>query len=194
MQKIVSSLLVAGALATPFAVFAQAKNFQGFTAGLSASSSNTTTKGDTDKYKGNTVLPTIELGYAQAISEQATIGITATYDLDKTKSGSVAAGYNIQFKNHYSVNFQPGYAISKELLVYGILGVHQSTISVTGSNTLGSKTFTGYGYGLGAQYAISKELYLKVEAQQVDFQKETYAGSAVKASSTLGTVGVGYKF
>lgn len=174
-------------------IFAQAKDFEGLTVDLSAVSSNATAKGD-GKYKGNTVLPTLGLGYAKAISEQETIGVTATYDLDKTKSGTVSPGYNIQGKNHYSVNLQPGYAISKELLVYGTLGVHQMTISVTGSNTLGSKTFTGYGYGLGARFAVSKELYLKVEAQQVDFQKERYAGSDVKATSTLATVGIGYKF
>jgi len=173
--------------------FAQAKNFEGFSIGLNASNSSAASKDSDGKYKGSTILTSIDFGYTQAFSEQATLGVVATIDLDKTKSGSYDVGYDIRGKNHFSINFQPGYAISKDVLVYGNLGVHQITMSITNDN-IGKKTFTGYGYGLGAQISINKQVYLKLEAQQVEYQKENWSGNDVKVSTTLGTVGVGYRF
>jgi opacity protein-like surface antigen len=176
--------------------FAQAKNFEGFSIGLNASNSSAASKDSDGKYKGSTILTSIDFGYTQAFSEQATLGVVATIDLDKTKSGSYDVGYDIRGKNHFSINFQPGYAISKDVLVYGNLGVHQITMSITNDN-IGKKTFTGYGYGLGAQIAINKSLYVKAEVQQVNYQQKNSSnvdGDDLKPLTTLGIVGVGYRF
>ncbi len=196
--------------------FAQAKNFEGFSVGLGVSNVHARNNvsvfnSNTSDFSSDAIAPTLEFGYTHALNEQFSLGVNVTYDLGNTKltswgtdcgsSGCNSEAY-IKSKNHYSVNIQPGYAIRKNVLVYGILGLHQIRISQSFSDSFlndsaYSKTFTGYGYGLGAQIAINKSLYVKAEVQQVNYQQKNSSnvdGDDLKPLTTLGIVGVGYRF
>lgn len=197
MKKKLSGMLIISAIAMPGAVYAQANNFQGFNAGLSLSSVGASTTGtyssESVKLGDQNIVPTVDFGYTHALNEKNTIGISVDYDLSKTNAGQVTSSVKVQGKNHYSINLKPGYAMNKDVLLYGIIGYHQLTGSISGLT--GTKDITGYGVGAGSQISIDKSLYLKLEAQQINFNKETILTVVgVKVSTTVATVGIGYKF
>lgn len=92
---------------------------------------------------------------------------------------------------------KPGFAVTKDALVYALVG-YNSLEGTTDSNAIlsGSTTYTGIGYGLGAQVMFTPNIYGKVEIQQVQYDSKNISGTAVSAkpSSNIGTIGIGYKF
>lgn len=193
-------LLVAALSVATTSVFAQAKNFEGFNAGVNLSSVGASTKttldGESIGFGGQSVVPSVEVGYNFVADEKFVIGLSGTYDLSKTDSGMLTDGIKLEGKNRYSVNIKPGYVVTPTVLVYGIVGYNKMEGSVT---TLPEKTnFNGIGYGVGAQVMLDKNLYFKVEAQKVSFSSKTttFNGDAVtyKPEATSATIGIGYKF
>lgn len=192
-------VLLLSSLAT--GVMAQSKNFEGPTAALSLSSIGASTKidisgSDLVGVGGQTVVPSLELGYNYAVDNKILLGLSATYDFTKINSGEITSAYKLEGQNHFSINIKPSYAVTDSALIYAIIGYNRMKGSVT--NLPESTNFTGIGYGVGALLNIDKNLYLQVEAQRVDFgsQTNTIGGTAVtyKPSASIAKIGVGYRF
>lgn len=177
--------------------FAQANAFEGFSAGVKVSSVGASTSISEPGFSTNmgqqSVVPTLEVGYAYGLSKEISLGLTATYDLAEAKAGSVN---EVNFKNtdHYSINFKPGYVFNNNTMVYAILGYNSMTGKASAGGMSVNQTFNGFGAGLGIQALVTKNVYIQAEAQQITYSGQTKDGTTFTPSATVGTVGVGYKF
>jgi opacity protein-like surface antigen len=193
-------LLIASALAAASTgAFAQASAnaFEGFSAGVKVSSVGASTSLSSSSGSSNlgqqSVVPTIDLGYAYGVSKEISLGLTATYDLADTKSGSVN-GANLKGTEHYSVNFKPGYVFNNNTMVYAILGYNVMTGKISAAGYSSSEKYNGFGGGIGIQTLVTKNIYIQAEAQQITYTGATTNVTTVTPSATVGTFGVGYKF
>lgn len=192
-KLLVASLLSVAATGA----FAQTNAFEGFSAGVKVSSVGASTSISDSTGSANlgqqSIVPTLEVGYAYGLSKEISLGLTATYDLAETKAGTVD---NINLKNtdHYSINFKPGYVFNNTTMVYAILGYNSMTGKASASGYSSNQTFNGFGGGLGIQALLSKNVYIQAEAQQITYSGVTKMGTTYTPSATVGTVGVGYKF
>jgi outer membrane immunogenic protein len=206
-------LLVAALLsAVATGVFAQAKNFEGFTAGLNVSSvggTSTFTGSSADvsqsyDFGQQSFVPGVELGYNYAATQDIVLGLTATYDFTDSNLGKVSGfGQETSFKgqNRYSINFKPGYVITPSTMIYATVGYNAMSLKTSGYIDGGSSTtsVSGIGYGLGLAVMATKNIFIKAEVQQVNFGSKTLFTDAdyttsIKPNLTVGTIGVGYKF
>jgi len=193
-KLLVASLLSVAATGA----FAQAKSFEGFSVGINGSFVGNTTEltasGTPLNVGDSNLIPAGEVGYTHAITDKFTLGISGTYAFTDSNAGKIGSDLQLKGKNQYSINLKPGYALSKEALVYALVGYNSFDGSIT--NVSGSTTFTGIGYGVGAQVMFTNNVYGKVEIQQVQYDsKGTFGGALnVKPISNIGTIGIGYKF
>jgi opacity protein-like surface antigen len=197
MKKLIICFLLSF---TATGVFAQAKNIQGFTIGVNGSSvgSSTNINGSSASIDmgQQTFIPSAELGYYYGVAD-AVIGLTATYDFVNTKAGQATVNsdsINLVGKNHYSVNLKPGYAITPSTLIYATVGYNSIKGEITGGVLTGSANFSGVGYGVGVVQLVDRNVFLKAEIQQISYESKVVSGVTYQPSSTVGTVGIGYKF
>ena len=199
MKKHLLAVLLCSAVST--GALAQAQAFQGFSVGVNGSFVGNTSEFSGGGIVGTNVgdsnfIPSGEIGYTHAITDKFTLGISGTYDFMESNAGKLE---NIQFKgkNHYSINLKPGFAVSKEALVYALIG-YNSVEGTTNSNAFlsGSTTYTGIGYGIGTQVMFTPNIFGKVEIQQVQYDSKNIGGTTTSAKpvSNIGTIGIGYKF
>lgn len=181
--------------------FAQASNFEGFTAGINVSSvgGTTTTTFDGLKIDGGqqSVVPGVELGYNFAASKEIVLGLTATYDFSDSKLGQIGVdgtSLNVKGQNRMSINFKPGYVITPSTMVYATVGYNSMSTRAALGGESSSKTLSGVGYGLGIAVMATKNVFVKAEVQQVNFGTWNDSGISVQPNLTVGTIGVGYKF
>jgi len=193
-------LLALALLAGSTGVFAQANPFEGFSAGVNVSSvgaSTTLSDSGSINFGQQSIVPALEVGYMYGISKDFGIGLTATYDLSDTKSGSID-DFNIKGKNHYSINLKPGYVIGNSTMAYVLVGYNAIKGTVNSEGQSASSNFSGFGAGFGVQALIDKNIYLKAEFQQISYGSKTFSDSvgsySIKPSATVGTIGIGYKF
>jgi opacity protein-like surface antigen len=191
-------LLVASLLALAgTGVMAQSNAFEGFSAGVKVSSVGTSTTISDNTGSVNlgqqSIVPTVELGYAYGVSKEIVLGLTATYDLTETKAGSIN-NTNLKGENHYSINFKPGYVFNNTTQVYAIVGYNSMTGKISNGGAKATSTYNGFGGGAGIQALVSKNIYIQAEAQQLTYESQTNGGLTVKPSATVGTIGMGYKF
>jgi len=153
---------------------------------------------DAEKIKKSEAAPSIGFGYTFALDKHATIGIKATID---TKNGEYGVGdiggneTEVKEKSHYSIAVEPGYAINDKWLVFGILAYHKAkTELISNAVSQGTANLTGFGYGLGAKYALPNHWFLMGEIQKVDYKSKLVGGSVVKPSSSVFALGLGYHF
>lgn len=194
MKKLlVASLLSAAATGA----FAQANAFEGFSAGVKVSSVGATTALSSSTGSANmgqqSVVPTVEIGYAYGVSKEIVLGLTATYDLAEAKAGS-ADSLNFKYTDHYSINFKPGYVVNNTTQLYAILGYNSMTGKASANGYSANTSFNGFGAGLGIQVLLNKNVYVQAEAQQITYSGVTKSGVTFTPSATVGTVGLGYKF
>lgn len=186
------TLLIAAsiAIAAP-QVFAQAKEFEGFSVGANAdiTSSSTTLIGSGSDSSTATGLG-LQAQYTWALAPQYTMGVGASYGPTSLNAGSVN-GTNFSTKNRASIDFMPGYAISNTTLAYGKLSALSGTAvaaDATGAETTSS--LSGVGYGVGVHHLIDKNLFVQAEVNSNRYNDVNNTGM----SSTALSLGVGYKF
>lgn len=202
MKKILLISTFAAIATFSNSIFAQAKNFEGFTTGVNLSSiggTSTFTAGTTKLDLGQqSFVPSIELGYNLAASNEIVFGLTATYDFADSKLGEDSdpiGSLSIKGQNRYSVNLRPGYMVSQNTMAYATVGYNAMLVKVSGdSGVSASKNYSGIGYGLGLAAMLNKNLFIKAEVQQVNFGSQTISGMGIKPNLTIGTIGIGYKF
>ena len=182
--------------------FAQAKNFEGFTAGVNVSSvggtSTLSTSAGTIDFGQQSVVPGVELGYNYAATQSVVLGLTATYDFVDSKLGQAGnedvGSLNFKAQNRMSVNFKPGFVVTPSTLLYATVGYNSMSAKAALNGESESKTLSGIGYGLGVAVMVDKNVFVKAEVQQVNYGKWNDSGLSIQPNLTVGTIGVGYKF
>lgn len=175
---------------------AQENPFEGPSVGVSVSSvgGSTNISGVRSANIGEqSIVPTVELGYTYGASKEIALGLTGTYDLADTKGGSDGNG-NLVGKKHYSINFKPGYVLGSSTMLYALVGYNRMQGTFNEGGFTGSSNLNGIGYGLGIQALLDKYFYIKLEGQQVKYTTASVSGITYKPSTTIATLGIGYKF
>jgi opacity protein-like surface antigen len=173
-----------------------ANPFEGASVGVSVSSvgGSTDISGAQSANMGQqSVVPTIDVGYAYGLSKEIALGLTGTYDLADTKGGSSGSA-NLVGKKHWSVNFKPGYVLGSSTMIYALVGYNRMEGTLNNNGASGVSNLNGIGYGIGIEALLDKNVYVKLEGQQVKYTTATMSGITYKPSTTLATLGLGYKF
>ena len=152
-----------------------------------------------EKIKRSEAAPSIGAGYNFAIDSHKTLGIKLTVDTKKGEYGVGDAGGTegaVQEKSHYSVAIEPGYAFNDKFLAFGILAYHsaKAKLEAPGLEVEGESRIHGYGYGIGAKYALPHHLFLMAEIQQVRYNSKTIETVSIKPKSNVIALGLGYHF
>jgi outer membrane immunogenic protein len=159
----------------------------------------------------------IGLGYNFGITDKYTLGLAASYALGASSAASgtftsmVPAMYggpqtkwfNYQLKNIWSVTLNPGYAIDKDNLVYGKVGMTGITMGINGETAnYQTQNLSGYVLGLGYKKMVTQSIYVLGEANYAGISSKTasIATSSGPLTGTIGgsgfdfLVGLGYRF
>lgn len=195
MKKLILSAAIASAFLAPQA-FAQNKNFEGFSVGLSANFNNMKTEipGQSPSESSSTL--GIKANYGWALSSNFILGLSASYDTGNIKAGSIpASNVSATGKGLTVVSIDPGFKVSNDTLVYAKLGYATVQGVLEGAIT-GSENYNGTAIGLGVRSMMGKNWSVDVEAQQINFtaKNSTAAGGDVKPSNAVISVGVNYHF
>jgi opacity protein-like surface antigen len=205
-KKLLASTALAGLLAASNA-FSQATNFVGPSLALTGSYVGGSSKFKTGDFLNDVVfqgtgidaklgeqtniIPGLDLNYGFAAGNNFVIGVGATYDFSKTKTGGFNSDFTINsedaaftldttLKNHYSLYVQPTYVINKDSAMFAKVGRHyaKSTttadgnfVSFMGDETSFSKNVQGWGYGLGLKSFLTNNLFVQAEAGVVSYDK-----------------------
>lgn len=183
MKKIV--LTLAGALVATPLVFAQAKNFEGFS--VSASLANTKTTIDTTgaaSIDGTTTGLDLNAQYNWALGQEFVLGVGVTMGTGNNKAGT-SGTTDVVTKNRSALEFTPGFAVSKDVLIYGKIASLNATVDSATSTSI-----SGLGYGLGVRGMVDKNMFWQVGYDSNKYDEKNT--STVK--STVFSLGVGYKF
>lgn len=144
--------------------------------------------------------------YAFRVSDRALFLVGGTYDLNDSESFKISghgSEAKVKEKKHYSIFIAPAYQMSQNSLGYLKLAYHQAefeninslTRTLLGNaNTRYSKDFNGYGIGLGFRTLITDNFYGNLEVQRVFYGKEDIYPATFDVSSTIGSLGLSYKF
>ena len=205
-KLLISTALVS--LIISSATHAQTTNFVGPSVALSGSyvggSSKVNTGEALNEYFGGSginaklgdqtnVIPGIDLNYGFALGNNFVLGIGATYDFSKTKTGGFDFNGNINsedstltinsnLKDHYSLYIQPTYVINKDSAFFAKVGRHyaKSEVSSEGTGYLVPGAFgdsprknnvEGWGYGLGLKTFLNSNFYIQAEAGIVEYDR-----------------------
>jgi hypothetical protein len=145
--------------------------------------------------------------YAFRVSDRALFLLGGTYDFNDSDIvrvyGRIGSEVKVKEKNHYSLFAAPAYQLSESSLGYIKLAYHQTkfeNINTLDGNELGTansrytKKFDGYGIGIGFRTLITDNFYGNLEVQRVFYSRENVSPVAFDADSTIGSLGLSYKF
>ncbi|UOO81931.1 porin family protein [Uruburuella testudinis] len=107
----------------------------------------------------------------------------------KPLSRTVGTNGNHELKQKYdlSASYIQGYRVAPDAMLYGKVGYHYGRFDNSATNTeFGAN---GLGYGLGAKYAVTPNVELGAEWEQVRYKKD---GDKATNNSYMATVG--YRF
>lgn len=165
-----------------------AVDYSGYIAGKSGSS--------------NDFVGGLNAAYGFALGESAVLSVGAAYTINDTKFGQVdypngaqTVSVNGKLKNHWSVFVAPGYRFAPQWLGYAKLSYDEARSDYT-DTLMGSGTSRhhGIGYGLGAAYALTRNIELSAEAQQTRLSSASFALSSGKPTVTEFKLGANYRF
>lgn len=179
------------------------------------------------------IVPSISLGYNFALDQKFLIGLEANYDLSKgpkhtstdTETVSVytdsySGNTTLRQKNHWSLAVKPGYALTKDVMVYAKLAYHNAKLDINSTSTNNDDLSIGFkqkgiGFGAGTEINLNKNLFLRAEVEQITYKSKSAsretpladlqfnddytmeAGAdtiSAKTKSTVGTISIGYRF
>jgi hypothetical protein len=145
--------------------------------------------------------------YAFRVSDRALFLLGGTYDFNDSDIvkvyGRMGSEVNVKEKKHYSLFVAPAYQLSESSLGYIKLAYHQTkfeNINTLDAHELGTanssytKKFSGYGVGVGFRTLIADNFYGNLEVQRVFYSRENVSPVAFDADSTIGSLGLSYKF
>ena len=197
-KKILGTSLLVTCLTTT-SLFAQAKNFQGFSLalGASATSGKNELEGRLYSYSNeqmsasfdkSNIIPSVDLSYAIQSTDKFFISLGVNKDFTKTNLGKQYFDTNEdnttvenKLKSHYAMYVQPSYLISNTSAVFGKISYNKAKIESAATGEYGtvttevqSKSTHGYGYGLGIKTLINSNFYIQVEAERVNYKSKSF--------------------
>lgn len=95
-------------------------------------------------------------------------------------------GVEMKYKSIYGVFLKPRYQLSDAVEVFARLGYAKTKLQATDSVGTGSDSSSSVAWGLGANYAIDKDLYLTGGYNQL-YKKDGFKNTGFN-------IGLGYKF
>ena len=200
MKKVLVATAIVGALAAPQA-FARANDFVGFNVGVNvdfASSSAETSTGALSAHIGDTSQNvSLQGAYAFAVGGRGVLGLGLSYSLTSLKSGSlVVAGTDVEWRNNdlFSAYMEPGIVVDNATLLYAKIAYVGGKGERISNGLIGSQNYYGIGCGAGARVLLSKHLYLQGEFMRSDYGERPIDGIPYKPSSTIGSIGLGFRF
>jgi opacity protein-like surface antigen len=179
--------------------FAQATKFAGASIGINTGfESNQTAVAQTGGSLGGHSSPlNINGSYTFLMTPAVTIATGLTYDLKNATTATFTSG-NAKLKNHYSLNIEPGYALSENTLGYFKVAYHRASSSLSSGALTFDKTVKGWGYGFGAKHKLDKNFFINIEIQQVGYgtyqPNSNVSTGTITPTSTFATIGFGYQF
>ena len=200
-------LIIAAAIATSFAapqVFAQAKNFEGLSVGGNLNLISTTTAVpfsgfSLDGIGQEATNASLQVAYSFAASDVFLLSVGGTYNLGGVDAGTVTSNGStstLSWQNGMSLYVEPGFMLSEKNLGYAKVSYNRgSAKGQTGATSI-TQDITGNGFGFGIRTLLSKNLFLQVEVDRIQFGSARFAGETkdFKSSATMGSLGIGYKF
>lgn len=188
---------------------AQTANFEGSSMGLNLDLLAGSAKASVPEVFGidglgkNSTGASLQAAYGFAVTPNTVISLGATYGLTSPTVLDVSAGIlggngvTAKLKDSYSLYVEPGYLISNSTLAYGKISYESAKLS--GSNFTGEEkqSIHGTGLGFGIRTMIDKNLSLQVEVKRVGYNTVQFIaepGVDFKTTTTVGTIGLGYKF
>lgn len=195
MKKSTALIAACLALAAPH-VFAQAKNFEGFSLGGSLDfTKNTTNVLSLGSDSGMGSGMGLQAQYSIALNNQFVLGLGASYSLGTRKAGSLGTpATDFTTRNTASIDISPSYAISDSLLVYGKVSSVGLTVVSTFGNNESSDSLSGFGYGLGLRSMLDKNLYIQAGYDINRYNEKASTSNIFSGSSNIFSLGAGYKF
>jgi len=190
MKKYVIATAVAAAAFAPQA-FAQAKNFEGFSV-LGAVNVNSTkaevtvtTPAATASDSKTTTNVGVQAEYGWALGNDFVLGAGVTVGLSDLDLGSGA-----KIKNTVGLYVAPGFAVSKDSLVYAKLGSTSASVDIPGL----SFDVSGMAYGIGFRSFTSKNVFFQGEYTYNKYDDKNFVNGKITATTGVLSLGVGYKF
>jgi opacity protein-like surface antigen len=193
MKKLILATAVASAFLAPQA-FAQSKNFEGFSAGLSASSNNGKTEFSGQAPTGDSTTTGLLAKYGWGFGGNFNLGVGLSYDLGEIKTGTASGATGVG-KALTILSVEPGYVINSNLLVYVKFG-YATIKGETSGSLVGSQNYDGTSAGLGLGYMLGKNWSVGAEAQQINFtgKNSVAAGGDIKPSVSTVSANINYHF
>lgn len=190
MKKMIAAVAVAASVFAP-QVFAQAKNFEGFSI---AGGTMTVSSGYTGTLGANVATGSAtdsNLGlqgqYAWALGDSFVLAVGAQTGIGDFKADSLTG----KIKNVTVAYIAPGVAVSNNVLIYGKLGA----VSYDFSNTNGGYSNSATAYGLGVQVFFNKNIFFQGEYLASKPGDKNFNGwNIVTDKVGLTTLSIGYKF
>lgn len=127
----------------------------------------------------------VQAEYGLALGESFVLGLGATLGLSEFNASN-----SIKIKNANSFYLTPGFAISKDTLIYAKL----ASVSATAYDSSASIDISGTGYGIGVRYLNNKNVFFQVEYTSNKYDDKVYSNGRVKNETGTLALGVGYKF
>ena len=183
MKKLLIASAIVATFITPQA-FAQAKNFEGFSVTAAVNSNNNSAElgNKVDASRAN-VGATAQ--YDFAIGNTFVVGLGASLGLNDFDIAS-----NAKLQNANSIFIAPGFAISNQTLVYGKIASVTAKADLSGT----SADISGIGYGIGARYFTSKNVFFQGEYVFNKYDDKKISSGTFKNQTGVLSLGVGYKF
>ena len=172
----------------------QTSNFEGFSAGVNGElTTGTSTASDgssSSSQRGNVGL---QARYGWGLGNNFVLGVGVSTDLGKRPAGSYANGNDVTSSQNYALDIEPGYALSKDLLLYG----KASTLvaNVSSDDASGTTSVQGVGYGVGVRSMLNQNTYWQLGLDNYRLNDAALnTGTTASLRGNVLSVGVGYKF
>lgn len=180
-------LLIASAIIATFAApqaFAQAKNFEGFSV-IAAVNANNNSAELANKVDASRANIGVTAQYDFTIGSAFVLGLGASLGLNDIDIAS-----NAKLQNANSIFIAPGIAVSNQTLIYGKIASVTAKADLSGT----SADISGVGYGIGARYFSSKNVFFQGEYVFNKYDDKKTAVGTFKNQTGVLSIGVGYKF
>jgi opacity protein-like surface antigen len=125
----------------------------------------------------------IGLDYIPLETEIESMTRSSTSQNAGTTSGSGNTTAKMELKNHATLYIQPSYMIDQTLSVFGKVGYSHADLDInatnaaTGSSLKKKDTLQGYLVGVGIQNNISKNAFVRLEANYTAYDDVTYTNT-----------------
>ena len=183
-----------GALQMPAQAQSTTSNFEGFSVGVNGElATGTSTASDGSSSSSQRGDLGLQARYGWGLGSNFVLGLGATADLGKRPAGSYASGLDVYSSQTYSLDIEPGYALNKNLLLYG----KASTLVANVSSDDGSGTtpVQGVGLGIGLRGVLNSNTYWQAGLDNYRLNDATLnTGTTASLRGNVLSVGVGYRF